>query len=109
MGNALFGVLLSVAGDTPWEILGNPLNNNLSVAGGTVPFGSLGLVLRRGGVALCFLAIAVSVVKLLVYHDAKNQAELKENIKHKLYVIILIASLVTLFTLMKDLFDGVFI
>lgn len=104
----MFGVLLDIEGSTPWEILGSTNNNKLSVLGGTIQYGSLGLVVRRGGIALCFLAIAISVVKLLIYHDVKSQSELKENIKHKLYVIILISSLIALFTLMKSTFDSIF-
>lgn len=100
-----YGILLSGgSGENPWSILGDPVTN--SVYAGSLT--NLAFVLRKGGIVLCFLAIACSVVKLLVYHDQKSQTELKNNIIHKLWVIILIASLVTLFTLLKTTADQVF-
>ncbi len=91
---------------TPWEVLSG--DNSVNAMSTILHFPQLALVLRRGGIALCFVAIGVSVVKLLVYHDNKNRAELKENIKYKMLVIILIASMVTLFGLLKTVLDSVF-
>ena len=97
-----FFVLLS---ETPWSILGN--DGGLAIPSG-LDLASLGTVLRRGCIGLCFVALAVNLVKLYILHDTKNRSEIKQNIVHKVWIIIICASLILLFTLLKETLDSVF-
>jgi len=98
---------------SPFEILGNPDTNNVivQIGSGESSFSltDIAVILRTiiyGGAAVTALASLCTL--LLVRKNDKLLAEKKAAITHKVMVVWLASSAVTIFNIFKGLLDGLF-
>lgn len=99
---------------SPFEILGNSDTNNVIVQIGSGGESSLALtdiavILRTviyGGAAVT--ALASLCILLLVRKNDRLLAEKKSEITHKILIVWLTSSAVTIFNIFKSLLDGLF-
>ena len=107
-------ILLIGIQKSPFDILGdsggNHVETNIGVQGtNQFSLADIGIVLQQfilfAGVVT---TIASLVILLFIRNNTKLLAEKKQGIIHKLFIIWLSASAVTLFNILKSFLDGIF-
>ena len=91
----------------PLDIIYNMSNNKVEAPEGMY-IGEFIFILRITGLIICTLSIGFSMIKLLFVHEPQPIQENKNEIVHKLWLVVLLASIFFLANLVKSIFDSFF-
>lgn len=74
----------------------------------SLQLGELAFMLRVAGLLVCLITISWSLIKLLFVNSPKQVQEEKEEISHRLWIVFLIGSIITLMNFVKEILDMFF-
>lgn len=95
----------------PFGILKSRNYNSLGSASNTstafylLDLGSLFYVLKKNALIVGVIVVTLLLVSMLYISKAEVLADRKKDVEHKLFILFLICSSVTIFGWMKELFD----
>ena len=91
----------------PLDIIYNMSNNNVE-APEEMYVAEFIFILRMAGLIICTISIGVSLIKLLFVNGSQQIQEQKNEISHKVWLIVLLASVFFLMNLVKSILDSFF-